>query len=155
MLSTVCSFDLTHRSTPSASRRREPETRSLTTVGLASSLPTASNSSGISIRANSIFANGGKGIDLTTSFQATQARNPVLTGATVGPQTRIVGQINPGSGGTTYIIDFFASDKANPSGFGDGQIYLGSTLAIADGSPGFTHSTSCCRWPPGPTRSSR
>src|SRR5262249_15286276 len=30
-------------------------------------------------------------------------------------------------------------DKANPSGFGDGQVYLGSTLAIPDGTPGFTH----------------
>jgi Ca2+-binding RTX toxin-like protein len=91
-----------------------------------------------SIRANAIFANSGKGIDLGTSLQASISRTPNLTGGTVGPQTRIVGQINPGSGGTTYIIDFFASDKPNASGFGDGQIYLGSTVAVPSGAPGFT-----------------
>ena len=35
---------------------------------------------------------------------------------------------------STYFIDFFASDRANPSGYGDGQIFLGSTSVVTNGS---------------------
>ena len=88
--------------------------------------------SGNRIRENSIFANAGKGIDLGTGTQYGLARLPVLTAGTVGPKTRIAGTLN-GSGSTVYAIDIFANDRANPSGFGDGQIYLGSTTVTTNG----------------------
>ena len=97
----------------------------------------------VSIRGNSIFANTNLGIDLggdgvTLNSANTNGPNgfthfPVLSAGTVGPQTHVVGTLSAITN-TTYAIDFFASDTANPSGFGGGQIYLGSTSVTTNGS---------------------
>ena len=51
---------------------------------------------------------------------------PVLTSATsTANSTEVIGTLNAAAS-TTYLIQFFANLKADPSGYGQGQLYLGS-----------------------------
>jgi parallel beta-helix repeat protein len=88
---------------------------------------------------NSIHDNGGLGIDLggtgtpvpNDSAGHVGPNNyqnfPVLTAATFGPTTTTVsGHLNSSPDGT-YTLDFYASPAADPSGYGQGKYYLGST----------------------------
>lgn len=100
-----------------------------------------------SIRGNSIFSNGGLGIDLapngpTANDQGdadTGANNrqnfPVLTSLTPSPNpTTINGTLNS-TASTAFTIDFYANTTCDPSGSGEGAQYLASTMATtgADG----------------------
>jgi hypothetical protein len=58
---------------------------------------------------------------------------PVLSGALLGASTGIAGSLNS-LPNTTFIVDFYASAAADPSGSGEGQRYLGSTTVATDGS---------------------
>jgi CSLREA domain-containing protein len=59
---------------------------------------------------------------------------PILTTAlTAGGNTNIQGTLNS-TASTTYRIEFFANDTCDPSGFGEGQTYLGFTTATTDAS---------------------
>jgi hypothetical protein len=100
--------------------------------------------SGTSIRGNSIFSNAGLGIDLgengVTANDACDADGgsnlfqnfPVLiTAITGGGSTTVLGKLN-GKASTTYEIDFFGSAVCDPLGFGEGERYLGSTVASTD-----------------------
>lgn len=96
------------------------------------------------IRGNSIFANksggGGNGIGISIvggplsndsgdgdAGTNNQQNHPVITSATTaGPNTIITGTLDS-IGGIDYELDFYASDLADPTGYGEGQIYLGST----------------------------
>lgn len=96
----------------------------------------ASNT-GNSIRGNSIFANGGLGIDLggdgvTFNHQGDIAgpnnyqNYPVLTlVASDGVNTRVKGTMASGSH-TNFNLDLYANPTCDPSFFGEGQTYLGS-----------------------------
>ena len=72
---------------------------------------------------------------------------PVLSLATYipaaggGGTTTVSGTLNSAPG-VTYSVEIFANPKADPSGFGQGQIYLGSARVItgADGNATFTVS---------------
>jgi hypothetical protein len=99
---------------------------------------------GNSILGNFIFSQIGLGIDLghdnVTANDAgdgdTGANNlqnfPVITAATVaGGQTTIEGTLHSDPG-TQYRMEFFANDAADPSGFGEGQTFLGFTLVTTD-----------------------
>jgi len=98
---------------------------------------------GISIRGNSIFSNSGLGIDLKddgvtandacdTDFGVNNLQNfPVLFSAALGASTTIVGMLNS-KASTTYLIDFYANAACDPSGYGEGQTYLGSTMVTTD-----------------------
>ena len=94
-----------------------------------------------SILTNSIHDNGGLGIDFGngptpnhldeqgfTLPQPNDYQNyPVLTSAvSQGTSSEIVGSLNAGAD-TSYLIQFFASPAADASGYGQGQVYLGST----------------------------
>jgi hypothetical protein len=100
------------------------------------------------ILGNSIFANGALGIDLTHSGTIggvtlndagdgdTGANNlqnfPVLTSVSSGGgPTVITGTLNSVAN-ITYRLEFFANDKADPSGFGEGQTFLGFTDVMTD-----------------------
>ncbi|MCI0681621.1 MAG: SBBP repeat-containing protein, partial [Gemmataceae bacterium] len=97
------------------------------------------------IRGNSIHSNDGLGIDLAddgvTANDAGDGDSgpnnlqnfPVLAGASVGASTHVAGTLNS-TANTQFTIDFYASAAADPSGFGEGQRYLGSTTVTTDGS---------------------
>src|SRR5262249_49417414 len=102
----------------------------------------------VRITANSIHDNGRLGIDLASRYDPASGvtRNdtlghsgpnnfqdfPVLTSArTSGSSTTIAGTLDSGDGGS-FTIEFFSSDAADPSGYGEGQVYLGKTELSAD-----------------------
>ncbi len=104
---------------------------------------------GNEIVGNSIFSNGGLGIDLGTAGVTandggdadTGANNlqnyPVLSGASVsqasGTMTAIDGTLNS-TANKLFRVDFYASPSADPSGFGEGKTYLGRTIVTTNGS---------------------
>ena len=110
-----------------------------------------SASVGNTIRGNEIFANNGIGVDLSNSVPDGVTANdvgdgdsganglqnyPVLTAATaitVGTSTSVSGTLN-GTPNINFDIDFYANPTADPSGYGEGEYYLGSTNVTTDGS---------------------
>lgn len=112
------------------------------------------------VSANSIFSNGGLGIDLEDDgvtpndlgdgdTGANVLQNfPVLTSAsTSGGNTTINGSLNS-TANTTFRIEFFASAKADPSGYGEGQTFLGFTNATTDNNGNVTFSAVLPVLPP-------
>ncbi len=100
---------------------------------------------GNAILGNSIYSNTGLGIDLENDgvtpndvgdgdIGGNRRQNfPVLTTtAAVGEGIQVSGTLNSAAG-TSYRVEFFASDAADPSGFGEGQAYLGFTTVTTDG----------------------
>ena len=87
------------------------------------------------ISENSIFNNGKMGINLgpqgrTSGYSPIGANNfqpyPVLKGAYLeGLITRVVGNISA-QPNSSYLLEFFADQVPNSSGYGEGQVYLGS-----------------------------
>ncbi len=100
---------------------------------------------GNAISNNSIHDNDGLGIDLggdgVTTNDAGDADTgpnnlqnfPVISAAYSGTTTRVVGTMNS-LASTSLTLDFYASSVADPSGFGEGQRYLGSASVLTDGS---------------------
>jgi len=86
---------------------------------------------------NSIHDNALLGIDLenngvTANDQCDQDNGsnklqnfPELTSAST---TTIQGQLDSAQSPSPYVIEFFASPLCDPSGFGEGRVFLGSTL---------------------------
>jgi hypothetical protein len=95
---------------------------------------------GVSTRilGNGIFANGGLGIDVggdgVTSNTPNGAQNfPVLQSAvTAGGVTTVEGTLNS-TANTTFRLEFFADPAPDPSGFGQGQTFLGAINVHTDG----------------------
>lgn len=104
-----------------------------------------------SILGNSIFDNGELGIDLTISDDSGVTPNdsgdpdygpnhfmnfPVINSATEEGDSVTVNydlDINPTEvGATGYNVSFYASAEADPSGYGEGEIYLGSDTVSGD-----------------------
>jgi parallel beta-helix repeat protein len=80
---------------------------------------------------NSIFSNSQLGIDLA-------ARGPTLTGVPVftsavtgGNSTTVTGTL-ASLPDTTYTIEFFSNTVRDPSGYGQGKVYLGSMNVMTD-----------------------
>ncbi len=101
--------------------------------------------SGDAVRGNSIYSNAALGIDLggdgVTPNDAgdgdaggNRLQNfPVLTGASGSPSsTTVVGTLDS-TQFTVFTIEFFGSSAADPSGFGQGQQFVGSTTVTTDG----------------------
>ena len=102
------------------------------------------NGTGNTIVGNSIGNNGRLGIDLggdgVTSNDVRDADTganglqnfPVLSTAPTGPEgTTITGTFR-GARNSTVTLDFYGNTAADPSGFGEGQTYLGSQVVTAD-----------------------
>jgi parallel beta-helix repeat protein len=97
--------------------------------------------SGTTIRGNSIYSNTGLGIDLKDDGVTANVNCgigtfgrpnfPILIRATLGGG--ILGNLNS-KASTTYQIDFYSSDACDPTGFGEGKTYLGSTMVTTDAS---------------------
>ena len=101
---------------------------------------------GHSIQRNSIFSNFGLGIDLGNigvtandnldgDTGANNLQNfPVLTSAsTSGGGVNIQGTLNS-TASSTFTLHFYSSANGDPSGFGEGQTFLGTTTVNTDGS---------------------
>ena len=93
---------------------------------------------------NSIFSNVGLGIDLGNDGLTPNDDDDVDTGpnglqnfpllesaVATASDIAIVGTISS-SPGTDFIIDFYASDKPDPTGHGEGKTYLGSFSLTTD-----------------------
>jgi PKD domain-containing protein/hemolysin type calcium-binding protein len=97
------------------------------------------------IQANSIHSNGGLGIDLGSDWitlndtlDADTGANglqnfPVIISSTPGATTTIFGRFHS-KPNTAYTLDFYANAAADPSGFGEGQRYLGAATVTTDAS---------------------
>jgi hypothetical protein len=95
------------------------------------------------IRENAIYGNGGLGIDLDNdgvTFNdlddsevgpAGLLNFPRLTYVWSGGSTRVAGTLHSAAG-QTFTLDFYANQAADPSGFGEGQRFLGSQLVTTD-----------------------
>jgi hypothetical protein len=93
------------------------------------------------ISGNSIFANGGLGIDLgvylanvniscATNAGGNTAQNyPVLAQAVSGNGTGVRGTLNS-KPNSTFVLQFFASPTCDSLGNGEGQVYLGQQSIV-------------------------
>ena len=96
---------------------------------------------GNAVRGNSIASNGGLGIDLGADGVTANDACDADTGAN-GRQNAPVVTSAPGLGAvrgtlnskpsTTFLLDFYSSPGVDPSGYGEGQAYLGSTNVATD-----------------------
>ena len=100
---------------------------------------------GNAILGNNIFGNAGLGIDLLAPpgvtdndpGDADEGPNhlqnfPVLTFAGSGSNTVVNGTLNSRPN-TTYRLEFFASAATDPTGFGEGETFIGATDVTTDG----------------------
>ncbi|HEU4754913.1 MAG TPA: hypothetical protein VFU47_17530, partial [Armatimonadota bacterium] len=112
-------------------------------------LPTLGNA----VLGNSIFSNGELGIDLggdgVTPNDGLQDKDtgpnelqnfPVLTSAVGSASSLTVQGTLSSSADRVFIIELFASSAGDPSGFGEGQFFLGRSLVTTDGSGEATFS---------------
>jgi hypothetical protein len=119
----------------------------VTVVADASSFPgvvVAGSGQSDTISGNSIFANGGLGIDLgldgvTPNSPAGSPTGPnrlqpypVLISAAPGGLGTLISGALDALPSTSYAVEFFSSPVADPSGFGQGRKFLGSTLVTTD-----------------------
>jgi hypothetical protein len=99
--------------------------------------------SGNLISGNSIFSNGGLGIDLNVANNANNSQQaPVITSAVLSNGTTTVQGTLTAAPNTTYTIELFANAAPDPSGFGEGQIFLGFITVTTDNSGAATFSTT-------------
>ena len=87
---------------------------------------------GDSILSNSIFSNGEQGISLASGNDLQAA--PTLTGASGGGTGSNVEGAISSAANTSFLIQFFSSLVADPSGIGQGQTFLGSTVVMTNAS---------------------
>jgi titin len=104
---------------------------------------------GVRISGNSIDANGGLGIDLFASSGGGVTLNdagdpdnggnhlqnfPVLTAASsTSSQTTVAGTLNS-TPNSTFALEFFANPSCDPTGFGEGKVFLGTITVTTDAS---------------------
>ncbi|MFO0890714.1 MAG: Calx-beta domain-containing protein, partial [Isosphaeraceae bacterium] len=103
---------------------------------------------GNSILTNRIWANGRLGIDLVAPLDPRSGVTPNEPGVRIGPNNLqnapvLVTAVAGGAGGSiqgtlestarsTFTIQFFSNQVADPSGFGQGQTPIGSTVVTTD-----------------------
>ncbi len=116
-----------------------------TLVGIRMDIPVPNLSNGNLITTNRINFNGGLGISLDgrpsalpndpmdVDSGANLLQNyPVLTSAvSFGASTNIAGTFNS-TPSQTYTLEFFSSAACDPSGFGEGDTYIGSSSVSTD-----------------------
>ena len=120
------------------------------------------DSNGNTIRGNSIFSNGGLGIDLfplegvtlNDPLDADEGPNrlqnfPVITSAASdGTQTTIAGSLHSAPS-STFTIELFVSAAPDPSGHGEGQTSLGLVTVTTDAAGDATFSVTIGALPAG------
>ncbi len=96
---------------------------------------------GGAVQANSIHDNGGLGIDIygdgvTKNTPGSGSNYPVITSVqTSDTGTTIQGTLQNGNytAGITYTLQFFSNMNVDPSGYGEGETYIGKTTITTDG----------------------
>ena len=103
---------------------------------------------GNAIRGNSIFSNGGLGIDLGADFLTGPTGNdpldsdhganllqnfPVLTSVLSTNNTTTIQGSLTSTANTTFQIDFYSNAALDPSGYGEGAVLLGTTAVTTNG----------------------
>ncbi|MEN6527120.1 MAG: FG-GAP-like repeat-containing protein [Candidatus Polarisedimenticolia bacterium] len=97
----------------------------------------------VAIRANSIYGNGGIGIDLKGDGVTPNGANPgsgannlqnypILTAAQFDGANLTVGGVINTSKNTAVTIDVFGNAQVDPTGYGEGQTYLGAATCTTD-----------------------
>jgi CSLREA domain-containing protein/uncharacterized repeat protein (TIGR01451 family) len=100
---------------------------------------------GARVLGNSIHSNGELGIDNNPNgiTSAVAFREPSMTSAvTVNGTTTISGGLAAASANTAYRIELFRNTNCDPSGRGEGEVFLGFTNVTTDGSGNATFA-----WP--------
>jgi CSLREA domain-containing protein len=116
---------------------------------------TPQQNDGNSILGNSIFSNGGLGIDLKAGLTANKPNNlqaaPTITAVTPGTSSALVqGTLHlPSSPKTALRIELFSSRSCDASGFGEGQTLIGATTAMTDGAGAASFSANTANVSPG------
>lgn len=101
---------------------------------------------GNAFRGNAIHDNAGLGIDLGRDGVTANDSHPgdpsgpnhwqnfpVLVGVSTSPATRVAGTLHS-TPNATVTLDFYASAARDPSGFGEGRRWLGTTAVTTDAS---------------------
>ncbi|WP_406700438.1 Calx-beta domain-containing protein [Singulisphaera sp. Ch08] len=86
------------------------------------------------ILSNSIFSNVKLGIDLGGSGNKSQQAPALSAASTDTRSVTISGSLNGSRPDAAYVIQFFANTTADPSGFGEGELWLGTLPINTDGS---------------------
>jgi titin len=86
---------------------------------------------GNAIQRNSIFSSGNLGIELTNGGNNNQPFPALASAVSKGTTTTVTGSL-ASTPNTTFTLEFFANDVCNPSGFGEGQQFLGSMSVTTD-----------------------
>src|SRR5262249_36950428 len=101
-----------------------------------------SSGTGNAILSNAIFSNGALGIDLapagvtpndlgdSDSGANTLQNFPGLTSATSLGGTRTITGVLISSSLTGFVLQFFSNTACDPSGFGEGRTFIGSTTVF-------------------------
>jgi hypothetical protein len=88
------------------------------------------------LRQNSIYGNGGRGIVLYDNANSQQAF-PILNSAVLSASDQNLSGVDIAGSlkslpNTAFGINFFANAVADPSGFGQGQTFIGTTTVTTD-----------------------
>jgi uncharacterized repeat protein (TIGR01451 family) len=83
------------------------------------------------ILGNSIDANGGLGIDLTSGGNDNRPAPTLVSAVVVGTTTVVTGTLQS-IPNAAFRLEFFASPAADPSGFGEGNTFLGNVEVTTD-----------------------
>jgi hypothetical protein len=99
----------------------------------------------LAILSNAIFSNGGLGIDLgddgvtpndacDTDTGPNNLQNfPLITAAGISPSGVIIEGRLDSSPNTSYLLQFFSNSVPDPSGFGEGEQFIGSASVTTSG----------------------
>ncbi len=88
-----------------------------------------------SILSNAIFENGNLGIDVGPSGVTASYLNadiPVLTSAIVDAMSTTIEGTASGAPSTNLRLEFFTNSACDPSGYGEGERFLGSTVVTTN-----------------------
>jgi parallel beta-helix repeat protein len=116
------------------------------------------------ILSNSIHSNGSLGIDLNFAFTLVDPNDAgdadgggnlsmnhpeVLAASAAGNTVNVDAQIKDGMPNASFDVQFFASAKCDDSGYGEGQMYLGTSSIVTDAGGDATISDSFVASVPG------
>lgn len=84
------------------------------------------------VRGNSIHSNGQLGLDVAADGLSQFGQQPpsITLATTAQGGLTLQGALQAQVGGS-YLIDFYGNDACDPSGYGEGKQYLGTTVVVA------------------------